>query len=181
MIRSKSASRTMSLLSKFFYTLTRLAVFSIAIIVAALTPTLGLLWWIAYSNYIVNNPLDLPANFPSPFQLAILMAIFGAFGMASGFSSQVGSNALKKSMRQVALLFTLAALGLTLMGISLAGATPQPPAEGCCRTFQEQITGWILLIAFFAGASAGWFGGAVGAMFFAINVRDLWNASPDNV
>ena len=54
----------------------------------------------------------------SPFTLAQVMAIFGAFGLAAGFSDRVEEK-LKGSMRRVAILHFVSALCFCLLGLLL--------------------------------------------------------------
>ncbi len=54
----------------------------------------------------------------SPFTLAQVMAIFGAFGLAAGFSDRVEGK-LKSSMRSVAILHFVSALCFCLLGLLL--------------------------------------------------------------
>ena len=54
----------------------------------------------------------------SPFTLAQVMAIFGAFGIAGGFSAY-GSSDLRSSLRLVGVFYVLSALGFSLLGMML--------------------------------------------------------------
>ncbi len=54
----------------------------------------------------------------SPFTLAQVMAIFGAFGIAGGFSTY-GNSYLRSSLRLAGVFYILSALGFSLLGMML--------------------------------------------------------------
>ncbi len=81
----------------------------------------------------------------SPFTLAQVMAILGAFGIAGGFSSVLDSSELKPSLQRVGALYTLSALAFSLLGMML----PIVPAAsgGTSHTFLVWVTGAAFLVA----------------------------------
>ena len=56
----------------------------------------------------------------TPFTLAQVMAIFGAFGLAGGFGSH-GTARFRRSLRLVATLFLISALCFALLGMLFPG------------------------------------------------------------
>ena len=66
--------------------------------------------------YLVDP--DHPYVVGSLFTLAQVMAIFGAFGMAAGFSNYVEFR-LRRSLRAAGALHIMSALGFTLLGMML--------------------------------------------------------------
>lgn len=81
----------------------------------------------------------------SPFTLAQVMAIFGAFGIAGGFSSVLGDLKLRSSLQRMGALYTLSALAFSLLGMLL----PIVPSAsgGTSHTFLVWVTGAAFLVA----------------------------------
>ena len=115
--------------------------------------------WI--SNFI-DNP-GKPLSGGTPFTLAQVMAIFGAFGLAGGFATD-GTARFKRSLRLVATLYLIAALCFTLLGMLFPGLTSSE--EGTAANH--------LLVGFSAAAitvaAAALF---VGTLLWASLVREL--------
>lgn len=84
----------------------------IATIVALIYPAV-FLWFITF----VGNQ-DNPLASGTPFTLAQVMAIFGAFGLAGGFATY-GTREFRRSLRLVATLYLTAALFFSLIGMLL--------------------------------------------------------------
>ena len=73
-------------------------------------------------SFLTSPALGNPYDSGSPFTLAQVMAIFGAFGLAAGFSDRV-ERKLKQDMRRVAICHFVSALCFCLLGLLLP-ATP---------------------------------------------------------
>ncbi len=106
---------------------------------------LGYLMAITYASVIFTNIsfladpiLENVYASGSPFTLAQVMAIFGAFGLVAGFSDRVEQE-LKNTMRRVAILHLVSALCFCLLGLLL----PTIP-------YLEEGTAayWIILVSF---------------------------------
>ena len=91
----------------------------------SLAAFLGYLMAIIYTSVLISNIsfladpiLENVYASGSPFTLAQVMAIFGAFGLAAGFSDRVKEE-LKNTMRRVAVLHFVSALCFCLLGLLL--------------------------------------------------------------
>ena len=83
--------------------------------VAATAYPVVFLWFIQF----VNDPGQTsPYASGSPFTLAQVMAIFGAFGVAGGFSTY-GSPGLRLNLRRVGVSYILSALGFSFLGMTM--------------------------------------------------------------
>ena len=69
-------------------------------------------------SLITGTIEDNPYAMGSPFTLAQVMAIFGAFGLAAGFSDRVNKK-LRRVMRDVAIHHFVSALCFCLLGLLL--------------------------------------------------------------
>ncbi len=69
-------------------------------------------------SFLTDPIVDNPYASGSPFTLAQVMAIFGAFGLAAGFSDRIESK-LKRDMRRVAIYHFISALCFCLLGLLL--------------------------------------------------------------
>ena len=79
---------------------------------AAYVAIIGVLFWfVVYFTNIPNVSIS-----GSPFTLAQVMAIFGGFGVAGGFSNY-GDCGLRRELRLVGALHLLSALGFSLLGM----------------------------------------------------------------
>ena len=95
---------------------------------------------------------DHPYVGGSLFTLAQVMAIFGAFGVAAGFSNYVESR-LRSSLRAAGALHIMSALGFTLLGMML----PVSTSEAMWRDHGDVLT--VLNFVALAMAIMGfWFG-----------------------
>lgn len=101
---------------------TRLVKLALTVVVSALLGTImaliyaGIFIW---NLSVLTDPiLDNPYATGSPFTLAQVMAIFGAFGLAAGFSDRVEQE-LKRDMRRVAICHFVSALCFCLLGLLL--------------------------------------------------------------
>ena len=115
--------------------------FVLAAVVTALLATVmvlvytGVFLW--NISFLAGPALDNPYATGSPFTLAQVMAIFGAFGMVASFSDRVEQR-LRRSMCWVAVCHFLAALSFCLLGLIL----PAIPHA------QEGTAGyWIIIVA----------------------------------
>jgi len=87
---------------------------------------------------VLTDPiLDNPYATGSPFTLAQVMAIFGAFGLAAGLSDRV-ERELRRDMRRVAICHFVSALCFCILGLLLPAI---PYAEG------GTVGSWIIVIA----------------------------------
>ena len=80
---------------------------------AGFAAALGVVFWLVV--YASNN--DQTAIGGPLFTLAQVMAIFGGFGVAAGFSGNC-ENELKNQLRRVGALHLIAALGFSLLGMT---------------------------------------------------------------
>ena len=87
-------------------------------------------WLIPY----LGDP-DHPYVGGSLFTLAQVMAIFGAFGIAAGFTNHVECR-LRRSLRAAGALHIMSALGFTLLGMML----PISTSEAMWRDHGEVLT-----------------------------------------
>lgn len=105
---------------------------------------------------ILTDPiLDNPYATGSPFTLAQVMAIFGAFGLVAGFSDHIGHE-LKRDMRRVAIYHFVSALCFCLLGLLLPA---MPHAK------EGTVALWILTAAILisiSGAALSFSWGTVG-------------------
>ncbi len=69
-------------------------------------------------SFLTDPVLDNPYATGSPFTLAQVMAIFGVFGLAAGFSDRVEQE-LKRDMRRVAIFHFVSALCFCMLGLLL--------------------------------------------------------------
>lgn len=81
----------------------------------------------------------------SPFTLAQVMAIFGAFGIAGGFSNY-GNQDLRSSLRLVGVFHILSALGFSLLGLMLP-ILPYTDGGTSSRTYVEWGIGGAFVVA----------------------------------
>ena len=95
------------------------------ILTLVISALLGIIMAMTYTSVLISNlsfltdPIVENAYASgSPFTLAQVMAIFGAFGLAAGFSDRVEEK-LKGSMRRVAILHFVSALCFCLLGLLL--------------------------------------------------------------
>ena len=97
-----------------------------------------LFWIIAFVG-------DRESAYPvgTPFTAAQVAAIFGGFGLVVGFSGHRDSD-LRQKMRLVGVLFTLSALGFSLMGMLL----PLSESFSTGSSGSASLIGWILAIDF---------------------------------
>ena len=104
----------------------RLVRWAVAVFAAALIGTIMALTYAGvfiWNLSILTDPiLDNPYATGSPFTLAQVMAIFGAFGLAAGFSDRVEQE-LKVTMRRVAIYHFVSSLSFCLLGLLLPGDT----------------------------------------------------------
>ena len=95
---------------------------TVAVIAAALLGTIMALIYTGvfiWNLSVLTDPiLDNPYATGSPFTLAQVMAIFGAFGLAAGFSDRVEKK-LKRDMRLVAIYHFVSALCFCMLGLLL--------------------------------------------------------------
>ena len=147
--------------------------------VACCAPALFIVWFVVLIEHLTNNPNGLPTIIPSPVGLAVTLAIFGAFGMTVGFSANVGSQQLRKSMRRTAIFYTISALGLTLLGFSIAGTQLQTPIQECCASSNRLFIAWILLGSYVVSGVAGIIGITGGTFVLTMNIQHLWDSPTD--
>ena len=96
------------------WTVTGIVAASLGIIMALIYT--GVFIW---NLSVLTDPIsDNPYATGSPFTLAQVMAIFGAFGLAAGFSERV-EQVLKRVMRRVAIYHFVSALCLCMLGLLL--------------------------------------------------------------
>ena len=91
--------------------------------IAALAYPAAFFWIVAYLEGEAN-----PYATGTPFTLAQVMAIFGAFGLAGGFGSY-GSLQLRHRLRLMATLYLLSALCFCIMGMLLPVAATTTSAS----------------------------------------------------
>ena len=108
----------------------------------------------------------------SPFTLAQVMAVFGAFGIAGGFSAY-GSADLRSSLRQVGVLYILSALGFSLLGMMLP-ILPSADEGTSSHTYLE----WATLGAFTVAAATFYWGTLV--LLFSIGTLLTGDAEDAN-
>ena len=120
---------------------TRLVRWAVAGVAAALLGTIMALIYAGvfiWNLSVLTDPiLDNPYATGSPFTLAQVMAIFGAFGLAAGFSDRVEQE-LKRDMRRVAIYHFVSALCFCLLGLLLPAI---PYAE------EGTASSWIIVVA----------------------------------
>ncbi len=92
------------------------------VVVAALLGTIMALVYVGvfiWNLSVIADPIrDNPYATGSPFTLAQVMAIFGAFGLAAGFSDRVEQK-LRRDMRRVAIWHFVSAFCFCLLGLLL--------------------------------------------------------------
>ena len=87
------------------------AIIAIPAIVLLASPVV--FWFLTF----IGDPLEeIHYASGSPFTLAQVMAIFGAFGLAGGFSSY-GDDALRLNLRRVGVVYLFSALGFAIFGM----------------------------------------------------------------
>jgi len=99
----------------------------------------------------------------TPFMLAQVVAIFGAFGLAAGFSDRIEHN-LRLDMRRIAVLHLVAAFSLCMVGLLL----PLSP-----HLEEGEVSFWIVAISLivFIIASAGCF--AAGTTWWLFDIPKI--------
>ena len=84
---------------------------------------LGVILWfvsfLAFQDGLSGRPNSFPTG--TPFTLAQVVAIFGAFGLAGGFSSY-GDAVLRRKLRRVGIIYLLSSLAFATLGLLLSGA-----------------------------------------------------------
>lgn len=122
----------------------RLVRWAVAVFAAALIGTIMALTYVGvfiWNLSILTDPiLDNPYATGSPFTLAQVMAIFGAFGLVAGFSDRVEQE-LKVTMRRVAIYHFVSSLSFCLLGLLLPAI---PYAEEGTASY------WIIVAAVLA-------------------------------
>ena len=115
---------------------------------------------------VLTDPiLDNPYAAGSPFTLAQVMAIFGAFGLAAGFSDRVQQK-LRRDMRRVAIYHFVSALCFCLLGLLLPAI---PYAE-------EGTAGyWLIVVAVLAAICGAAVSFAFGTADWISNVPRILN------
>ncbi len=104
--------------------------------------------WIAT---FIGDP-ESPLVGGTPFTLAQVMAIFGAFGLAGGFGSQ-GTAKFRRSLRLVATLFLISALCFSLLGMLFPGLASAEEGTTSTHVLVGALIGALALagLAFLAG------------------------------
>ena len=119
---------------------------------------------------VLTDPiLDNPYATGSPFTLAQVVAIFGAFGLAAGFSDRVDQK-LKRDMRRVAICHFVSALCFCLLGLLL----PTIP-------YAKEGTAWfcIIVVAVLAAIWVAAFSFSLGTTYWIFNIpKILKNEEP---
>ena len=80
------------------------------------------LWFFAFLNRDEN-----PFATGSPFTLAQVAAIFGAFGLAGGFAGEVVPRLLRRKILFMGILYLISALGFSLLGMMLPALASSNP------------------------------------------------------
>lgn len=90
------------------------------IAIMVLTGTIGALTYPAAFIWIITfiGGHENSAAFGTPFTLAQVIAIFGAFGLAGGFTN-FGTSEFRRLLRLMATLYLISALSFCLMGMLL--------------------------------------------------------------
>ena len=110
-----------------------------------LMPVTFVVTWFAVFFWLLTfiGQDENPLATGSPFTLAQVISIFGAFGLAGGFAGGVVPEFLRRKMLLMGILYLMSALGFSLIGMMLPILT----------TSDENLTLTILsIIAFSMGA-----------------------------
>ena len=131
--------------------------FAKAIVTVLASALLGAIMALVYAGVFIWNVsfltdpiVDNPYASGSPFTLAQVMAIFGAFGLAAGFSDRIEAK-LKRDMRRVAIYHLISALCFCLLGLLLPAI---PYAE------EGTAGSWIIIVSVLVAIGAA-------ALFFS--------------
>ena len=133
---------------------------AVTVVAAALIGTIMALIYTGvfiWNLSVLTDPiLDNPYATGSPFTLAQVMAIFGAFGLAAGFSERVEQR-LRRDMRRVAICHFVSALCFCLLGLLLPAI---PYAEEGAASYWIIVAGILATICgaaiLFSVGTVGW-------------------------
>ena len=104
-------------------------------VIGALAYPAAVFWILAF---LAGN--ENPYAIGTPFTLAQVMAIFGAFGLAGGFSSH-GTSDLRRGLRLMATLYLISALCFCMIGMLLPVVTTMDTGFS-----SNALTAFVLLV-----------------------------------
>ncbi len=130
----------------------------LASVVVALSLYAPLLWFITFLD-----PQKTPYASGTPFMLAQVVALFGAFGLAGGFSGNVAPN-LRNKLCYMGVVYIVSAFGFSLLGMVLP----------FFASLDERTVGYYFMLSSSIGAfGVAWVTFGLGTILFLLIIRSL--------